>query len=131
MKKLIGLLAALLFSIPALAEPNTPPPNQPVIIDVRTADEYRAGHVQDAINIPYDEIAGRIAAFAPDRDSRIFLYCRSGRRSGIAEQTLRQMGYRQIENKGGLNNMLQNGYQTDREAVVCQAGSTAPCDDRR
>ena len=78
-----------------------------------------------------DEIAGRIAAVAPDRDRRIVLYCRSGRRSGIAEQALRQMGYRQVENKGGLNDMLQNGYQTDREAVVCQAGATTSCDDRR
>jgi len=128
MKKLTGLLAVLLFSIPALAEPgNLPAPGQPLIIDVRTTEEYRAGHVQDAVNIPYDEITGRIAALAPDRDSRIVLYCRSGRRSGIAEQALRQMGYRQIENKGALNDMLQNGYQIARETVVCQAGSTAPC----
>lgn len=128
MRKLIGLLVVLLFSIPVLAEPGgLPTPGQPLIIDVRTIEEYRAGHVQDAINIPYDEIAGRIAAFAPDHDARIVLYCRSGRRSGIAEQALRQMGYRQIENKGGLNDMLQNGYQIAPETVVCQAGSTAPC----
>ena len=132
MRKLIGLLAALLFSVPTWADPGgLLAPGQPLIIDVRTADEYRAGHVQDAINIPYDEIAGRIAAVTPDHDARIVLYCRSGRRSGIAEQALRQMGYRQIENKGGLNDMLQNGYQIARETVVCQAGSTAPCDDRR
>ena len=128
MRKLIGLLVVLLFSIPVLAEPGgLPTPGQPLIIDVRTTEEYRAGHVQDAVNIPYDEITGRIAALAPDRDSRIVLYCRSGRRSGIAEQALRQMGYRQIENKGALNDMLQNGYQIARETVVCQAGSTAPC----
>lgn len=128
MRKLIGLLVVLLFSIPALAEHGDPSaPGQPLIIDVRTADEYRAGHVQTAINIPYDEIAGRIAALAPDHDARIVLYCRSGRRSDIAEQALRQMGYRQIENKGGLNDMLQNGYQIAPETVVCQAGSTAPC----
>ncbi len=128
MKKLTGLLAALLFSILALAGPNSPPiPGQPLIIDVRTAEEYRAEHVREAINIPYDEIAAHIAAVAPDRDSRIVLYCRSGRRSGIAEQTLRQMGYRQVENKGGLSDMRQSGYQTDRETVVCHAGSPAPC----
>ena len=128
MKKPTGLLAALLFSIPILAEPsNSPATGQPLIIDVRTADEYRAGHVQAAINIPYDEIASRIAALAPDHDSRIVLYCRSGHRAGIAEQALRQMGYHQVENKGGLNDMLRNGYQTDRETAVCQAGSTASC----
>ena len=128
MNKLIGLLAALWFSIPVFAEPgNLPAPGQPLIIDVRTTEEYRAGHVQDAVNIPYDEIAGRIAALAPDHDARIVLYCHSGRRAGIAEQALRQMGYRQIENKGGLNDMLKNGYQIAQEKVVCQAGSTTPC----
>lgn len=114
MNKLAGLFAALLFSIPALAEHGGPPaPGQPFIIDVRTTDEYREGHVREAINIPHDEIAGRIAAYAPDRDTRIVLYCRSGRRSNIAEQALRQMGYRQIENKGGLNDMLHSGYRTN------------------
>ncbi len=128
MQKRIGLLAALLFSIPALAEPGGPPaPGQPLIIDVRTADEYRAEHVREAINIPYDEIAAHIAAVAPNRDSRIVLYCRSGRRSGIAEQALRQMGYRQVENRGGLSDMRQNGYQIDQKTVVCQANSTAAC----
>jgi phage shock protein E len=104
----------LLFSISALAHHGGPPaPDQPLIIDVRTVGEYQQEHVRQSVNIPYDEIAGRIAAFAPDRDARIVLYCRSGRRSGIAEQTLRQLGYRQIENRGGLNDMQRSGYRTD------------------
>lgn len=107
-------LAALLFALPALADHGGPPvPGRPLVIDVRTADEYQQSHVSEAVNIPFDEIAGRIAAFAPDRETRIVLYCRSGRRSGIAEQTLRQLGYRQIENKGGLPDMRRDGYRTD------------------
>jgi phage shock protein E len=115
MKKQASLLAILLvFSIPALTEHGGPPaPGQPLLIDVRTPDEYRSAHVRTAVNIPYDEIAGRIVAVAPDRNIRIALYCRSGRRSSIAEQTLRQLGYSQIENKGSLDNMLRGGYQTD------------------
>jgi len=114
MNKWAGFFAALLFSVPALADHGGPPaPGQPLVIDVRTAGEYREGHVREAVNIPYDEIAGRIAGFAPDHDARLVLYCRSGRRSGIAEQALRQMGYHQIENGGGLHDMLQNGYRTD------------------
>jgi phage shock protein E len=115
MKKQASLLAILLvFSIPALAEHGGPPaPGQPLLIDVRTSEEYQREHVRTAVNIPYDEIAGRIAAMAPDRNTRIALYCRSGRRSGIAEQTLRQLGYSQVENKGGLNDILRGGYQTD------------------
>ncbi|MBS1223017.1 MAG: phage shock protein [Proteobacteria bacterium] len=108
-----GLFVALLFSLPALADHGGPPaPGQPLVIDVRTPDEYQQEHVRTAINIPYDEIASRISAVAPDREARIVLYCRSGRRSGIAEQALRQIGYRQIENKGSLGDMLRGGYQT-------------------
>jgi phage shock protein E len=106
-------LAALLFVLPALADHGKPPVfGQPLVIDVRTVGEYRQSHVLEAVNIPFDEIAGRIAAFAPDRDTRIVLYCRSGRRSGIAEQTLRQLGYQQIENRGGLHDMRRDGYRT-------------------
>jgi phage shock protein E len=110
-----GLAAMLLlFSIPAPADHGgSPAPGQSLIIDVRTVGEYQQEHVRQSVNIPYNEIAGRIAAFAPDRDARIVLYCRSGRRSGIAEQTLRQLGYRQIENRGGLNDMQRSGYRTD------------------
>lgn len=110
--KLAAML--LLFSTPVQADHGSlSAPGQPLIIDVRTATEYQQEHIQESINIPYDEIAGRIAAFAPERDVRIVLYCRSGRRSGLAEQTLRQLGYRQIENRGGLNDMQRSGYRTD------------------
>lgn len=114
MKKQASLLAILLvFVMPALADHGGPPASgQPLLIDVRTPDEYRNEHVRTAVNIPYDEIAGRIAAMAPDRNTRIALYCRSGRRSGIAEQTLRQLGYSQVENKGSLDDMLRGGHQT-------------------
>ncbi|MDS4040290.1 MAG: rhodanese-like domain-containing protein [Candidatus Competibacter sp.] len=115
MKKQASLLAILLvFAMPALADHGGPPASgQPLLIDVRTPEEYRSEHVRTAVNIPYDEIASRIAAIAPDHHTRIALYCRSGRRSGIAEQTLHQLGYSQVENKGGLDDMLRSGYRTD------------------
>ena len=113
MKRLAVLAAVSCFSLAALADHGGPPaPGQPLVIDVRTLGEYQAAHVREAVNIPYDEIAGRIAAFVPNRDARIVLYCRSGRRSGIAEQTLRKLGYQQVVNGGGLDNMLHNGYRT-------------------
>jgi phage shock protein E len=113
MNKWVGFLAAALLSVLALAEQIGAPTlssQPPLVIDVRTADEYRQSHVQDAINIPYEQIGSHIAAVAPDRTAPLVLYCRSGRRSGVAEQTLRRMGYRQIENKGGLGDMQRSGY---------------------
>jgi len=114
MNKIMFFVAALLFATPTLADHGAPPrAGQPLVIDVRSVGEYRQSHVSEAINIPFDEIADRIAAFAPDRDARIVLYCRTGRRSGIAEQTLRDLGYHQIDNKGGLHDMQRGGYRLD------------------
>ncbi|MEE4377696.1 MAG: rhodanese-like domain-containing protein [Candidatus Competibacteraceae bacterium] len=114
MKTSVGLLVAGLFSMSVLADHGGAPiPGQPLVIDVRTAGEYQQAHVRQSINIPYDEIAARIDAFAPDPDTAIVLYCRSGRRSSIAEQTLRQLGYQEITNRGGLNDMVREGYRTD------------------
>lgn len=71
-------------------------------VDVRTAGEFGAGHVAGAVNIPYEEITERIGEVAPDRDATIYLYCRSGRRSGIALEALREAGYHNAVNIGGL-----------------------------
>ena len=113
MIKQAGFLAALLAVAPAWADHGAPVAGQPLIIDVRTEAEYRESHVREALNIPYDQIAGRIAAVAPDRNAPIGLYCRSGRRSGIAEQALRRLGYRHVENKGSLDDMRHSGFRTD------------------
>jgi len=71
-------------------------------IDVRTSDEYQAGHVDDAINIPYEQIGTRIPEVTEDTDAVIYLYCRSGRRAGVARDTLLGMGYTNVINLGGL-----------------------------
>lgn len=113
MIKQAGFLAAMLAVSPAWADHGAPVAGQPLVIDVRTEAEYRQGHVRGAINIPHDQIAGRIAAVAPDRDAPIDLYCRSGRRSGIAERALRGLGYRRAENRGSLDDMRRGGFQTD------------------
>lgn len=70
-------------------------------IDVRTAGEYESGHIEDAINIPYKEIGRKIESVAKNKDEKIFLYCESGRRSGIAKEILDKMGYLNVINAGG------------------------------
>ena len=75
-----------------------------VIIDVRTPEEYREGHVPGALNIEDIKFARTnreyIESILQDKDARIFMYCYSGSRSGIAASFLRQMGYR-VDNIGG------------------------------
>lgn len=76
-------------------------------IDVRTADEFNAGHIEDAAHIPYEEIAMRISEITTDKDATIHLYCRSGNRSGIAQQILQSMGFTNAVNEGGYEMLLQ------------------------
>lgn len=76
-------------------------------IDVRTAEEFNAGHLKDAAHIPYEEIAARISEITTDKNATIHLYCRSGNRSGIAQQTLQAMGFKNAVNEGGYEYLLQ------------------------
>lgn len=80
-------------------------------IDVRTAEEYAAGHVQQAVNIPYEEIAGRVGEVTTDKDALIYVYCRSGRRSGIAKETLDRAGYTRVFNIGGFEAALRKAAE--------------------
>ncbi len=80
---------------------------EPLWIDVRTAEEFAGGHLPGARNIDFDRIGERIAAVTQDKDQPIVLYCKSGRRSGFAKQTLEQLGYRNVLNAGGVVDVLR------------------------
>lgn len=80
-------------------------------IDVRTADEFNAGHIEGAAHIPYEEIALRISEVTTDKNAPIHLYCRSGNRSGIAQYTLQAMGFKHAVNEGGYEEILQKRAQ--------------------
>ena len=74
-----------------------------VLVDVRTADEFRAGHVPGARNIPHSEVEQRLAEFGSDRKREIVLYCGSGRRAGLAQEILRAHGYTNVFNAGAYS----------------------------
>lgn len=78
------------------------PQQQPLVIDVRSQEEWDAGHLEIAVLIPHTEIGQGIARVAPDKSQPIFLHCRSGVRAGKAEAVLREMGYTNVENVGGI-----------------------------
>ena len=73
-----------------------------IILDVREQEEYDQGHIPGAILIPYTQIEEAAADQLPEKDQLILVYCRSGRRSKIAADTLVQMGYTNIKEFGGI-----------------------------
>jgi rhodanese-related sulfurtransferase len=65
------------------------------VVDVRTPEEFAEGHLPGAVNVPYDEIERRVSEVGP-KDGPVLLYCRSGRRSRIAAEALRELGYSKV-----------------------------------
>ncbi|MCL2297417.1 MAG: rhodanese-like domain-containing protein [Proteobacteria bacterium] len=82
------------------------------LIDVRTPQEFDRGHLLGSINIDYQEIIAKIGEVTADRNAKIELYCRSGRRSGIAEKSLKEAGYQNAVNIGGFEALRQTRAAT-------------------
>ena len=118
MKKLIWiLLSVLLFSGCASGKPQINTYRQIsmdeavilmeqesgyIILDVRRADEFAAGHILGAINVANESIGTDEISELPDKDQLIMVYCRSGRRSKEASEKLVQLGYTNVVEFGGI-----------------------------
>ena len=73
-----------------------------IILDVRRADEYAEGHIPGAINVANEDIGTDEITELPDKSQLILVYCRSGRRSKIAAQSLADLGYTNVMEFGGI-----------------------------
>ena len=73
-----------------------------IILDTREQDEFDEGHIPGAILIPYTEIENKAEEMLPDKDKLILVYCRSGRRSKIAAESLSKLGYTNVKEFGGI-----------------------------
>ena len=73
-----------------------------IILDTREQDEFDEGHIPGAILIPYTEIENKAEEMLPDKDAQILVYCRSGRRSKIASESLAKLGYTNVKEFGGI-----------------------------
>ena len=73
-----------------------------IILDVRRADEFAAGHIPNAINVPNESIGTDEIPELPNKDQLIMVYCRSGRRSKEASEKLVKLGYTNIVEFGGI-----------------------------
>ncbi len=75
-----------------------------MIIDVRTQSEWDSGHLEKAIHLPLDAFESGIEGLVKDKkDVTVYLYCRSGNRSGKAQKIMQNLGYTNAANVGGIN----------------------------
>jgi phage shock protein E len=131
----LGLVAAAALSFAAFADGEFAPISQdafvvlpstgdaaPFVLDVRSPEEYVAGHVPGAVNIPHDQVAARLAEVPKDKD--VVLYCRSGRRAGMAAEVLAANGYTRLQHLEG--DMVgwqerQRPVELPRDPAACAA----------
>lgn len=117
MKNLFKLLPLLLFNTFVSANSQQIEPQAllklldeqraPLLLDVRSKQEYQQGHINGAINISYDLLTEKSGLIDADKDQEIIIYCRSGRRAQVAYQTLQQKGFTQLIMLQGHMNLWQ------------------------
>jgi len=73
-----------------------------IVVDVRTEEEFRQGHIEGAILIPDYDLDKLAAEKLPDKEATILLYCRSGNRSQLSAHLLNGMGYQNVYDFGGI-----------------------------
>ncbi|MCA9781300.1 MAG: rhodanese-like domain-containing protein [Candidatus Eremiobacteraeota bacterium] len=110
--RLIGVLL-LLLSLAACAPADVDSPESAkqlidsgaLVVDVRSEEEFQSGHLEGALNVPHTEIEENLAAFGADKEKPNVVYCRSGRRSGIAKEVLEKNGFTSVHNGGGYEDL--------------------------
>ncbi len=73
-----------------------------VLVDVRTPEEYKEGHISNSINVPLDSLPRLAGQKIKDKNARLFVYCLSGSRSSAASSWLMGNGYENVTNIGGI-----------------------------
>ena len=81
----------------------------PLIIDVRSAEEYAGGHIPGALNIPHAELPDRLSEIDAAKADEIVVHCKSGYRAGIAKEILIEAGYSNLRDLDGHMNAWQSG----------------------
>ena len=76
--------------------------NNAVLLDVRTPEEHKSGYLEGAVLLPLAELESKISSKVADKNTPVYIYCRSGRRAGTAVEKLKAMGYTDLHNLGGL-----------------------------
>lgn len=85
----------------------------PVLVDVRTAQEFASGHVKGSVHIPVDQLKGRLSELETYKGQDVYVICRSGNRSRAASITLVDAGFAPINVAGGVVAWQGAGYPTE------------------
>lgn len=87
-----------------------------VILDVRTPREYYDGHLENAKLIPLQQLSQRISEIEELKNKEILVYCRSGNRSTVASEILKESGFKQLYNmSSGIKGWIKEGYPTVKQ----------------
>ncbi len=86
-----------------------------ILLDVRSKEEFEAGHIDNAINIPIDDLRNRMIEIPKDKN--IFIYCLGGLRGYLAQRTLTQSDYKKVLNLSG-GYQLWKAIQLEQEALA-------------
>ena len=100
---IFAFMLIAVFAVPLAAQEAS----NDIWIDVRSPQEFKQGHLDEAINIPFMQIMQQITEVTKDKQSNIRLYCTVGTRAQIAKQILDSMGYENVVNEGGLKDIKQ------------------------
>lgn len=73
----------------------------PVILDVRTAAEYQAGHLPGSVNVPHEQLASRLPELGLEESQEVVVHCQGGKRAAIAEEILTAAGYTRVRDLEG------------------------------
>jgi phage shock protein E len=74
-----------------------------IIVDVRSKDEFQSGHIKGAIHCDVETISTLASKVLKDKDQHYFVYCQSGYRSTVALGALKNLGYKKVDNLGGIS----------------------------
>ncbi|MCS3455621.1 rhodanese-related sulfurtransferase [Aeromonas sp. BIGb0405] len=87
---------------------------RPLLLDVRTKEEFAEGHIPGAINISHDQLIKRLAEIGDDRRLPVVVYCQTGRRAALAEAELEKAGFSHVYHLSGD----YQGWVKSKQAVT-------------
>lgn len=124
----MGIFGKLFASLTGPAESL---PENAILIDVRSPEEFSSGHIKDAIPLPLACLTRDIGNVVVDRATPIIVYCQSGGRSAMAKRALMDMGYQNVINGGGVRalatrmNREISRVDVSRISTSCNAGKSS------